>query len=137
MYDFQTYIFRQEVARLHEIERMARQDEYDLVFIDRTAMDGMIYSYRNIISGEMERMDFASNHYELISLSKQLYDHVVFFTTPIHIDKRFANYNNEHINAIFEHSIKWFYGDRVTTYTNNIFFQDNRENTLFGNIFGG
>jgi thymidylate kinase len=134
--NFQSYVFQQEIARLDHLQQLRETDEYDIVCIDRTTMDGMIYSYWNMISGYLGAIDFVEDHYVLVERSKELYDQVIFFSTPIHVDRRFENYNNDHINAIFEHSIKWFYGDKVTTYTNNIFFQDNREQNIFGTIFG-
>lgn len=134
--NFQSHVFQKEIARLEYLADLRKTGEYDVVCIDRTTMDGMIYSYRNIISGYLGALDFTDDHHAMIAASKELYDHVIFFSTPIHIDSRFENYNNEHINAVFEHSIKRFYGDKVATYTNNIFFQDNREQNIFGNIFG-
>lgn len=132
---FECFIIEQEIHRLREIQQIKKNNTYDLVFIDRTSLDPIIYSYRNLINGNINRIDYVDNYQEVLTLSQSIYDHVVFFTTPIKIDNRFPIYNNDHINAIFEHSIRYRYSKNVIIYTNNIFFQDNLESTIFGNIF--
>jgi AAA domain len=135
VHDFETYIINQETKRLEELKLIKETKSHDLVFIDRTGLDAIIYSYRNLINGNIARIDYVENYHSVLQSWKQLYDFVVFFTTPIKIDRRFPIYNNEHINAIFEHSVRFWYEEKVITYTNNIFFQDNIESTIFWNIF--
>lgn len=135
VHDFETFIIKQETDRLKELTHIKAQKSYDLVFIDRTGLDAIIYSYRNLINGNISRIDYVENYHKILAQGKTLYDNVVFFTTPIKIDSRFAIYNNEHINAIFEHSIRFWYEHKVIIYPNNISFQDNIESTIFWNLF--
>lgn len=135
VHDFETFIIKQESGRVEELMHIKESKSYDLVFIDRTGLDAVIYSYRNLINGNIDRIDYVKNYSTILTTGKQLYDHVVFFTTPIKIDRRFPIYNNDHINAVFENSIRFFYEEKVMIYTNNIFFQDNIESTIFWNIF--
>ena len=135
VHDFETFIIKQETERLQELTHIKETQSYDLVFIDRTWLDAIIYSYRNLINGNISRIDYVENYHEILAQGKALYDNVVFFTTPIKIDSRFAIYNNEHINAIFEHSIRFWYAHKVIIYPNNISFQDNIESTIFWNLF--
>ncbi len=132
---FEEYIIAREQERLAELKSIKENNTYDLVFIDRTSLDAIIYSYRNLINGDLHRIDYVQDYDPILKLSKSLYDNVVFFTTPIKVDSRFPIYNNEHINAIFEHSIRYYYDPKVIVYTNNIFFQDNIQQTIFGNLF--
>ncbi len=132
---FEKYIIDQEIKRMETLEKIKKDQLYDLVFIDRTAMDPIIYSYWNMVNGSLDRIDFVDNFQDILQRSKIVYDHVVFFTTPIKIDNRFPIYNNEHINAIFEHTIRYWYKEIVLVYTNNIYFQDNVAGTIFANLF--
>lgn len=132
---FETFIIQEEIKRLQELATIKEQQTYDLIFIDRTGLDAVIYSYRNLINGNISRIDYVANYHNILLQGRELYDRVIFFTTPIKEDSRFPIYNNEHINAVFEHSIRFRYGEKVIIYTNNIFFQDNLESTIFSNIF--
>lgn len=120
---------------MEELQEIKKNNRRDLIFIDRTTLDPVIYSYRNLVNGNISNIDYLQDYFPLLTLSKQLYDHVVFFTTPIKVDTRFPIYNNEHINKVFEHTVRWRYDDKVIIYTNNIFFQDNIEATIFADIF--
>lgn len=131
---FQLYVYQQETKRLKRLQELRKSGEYDLVLIDRTAWDGMIYSYWNMMNGTMGAIRFSDHPYNGLAISKKLYDHVVFFTTPIKKDSRFDHYNNEYINQLFTLSITYFYGEKVLTYTNNVFFQNNFENAILSNI---
>jgi len=135
VHEFERFIINEETKRLKDLAKIKQQHEYDLIFIDRTWLDAVIYSYRNLINGNITWIDYVSNYHEILVQGRELYDHVIFFTTPIKQDNRFPIYNNEHINAVFEHSIRFWYGEKVIVYTNNIFFQDNLKSTIFGNIF--
>lgn len=135
VHDFETFIINEETKRLQELQEIRLHKSYDMVFIDRTGLDAIIYSYWNLINGNISRIDYVPDYHTVLAQGRELYDHVVFFTTPIKVDNRFPIYNNEHINAVFEHSVRFRYGEKVITYTNNIFFQDNIESTIFWNIF--
>lgn len=135
IHDFETHIIHAETQRLQELEEIKNNELYDFVFIDRTGLDAIIYSYRNLIVWNLSRIDYVENYHPVLQKGKELYDYVVFFTTPIKIDNRFPIYNNEHINAVFEHTMRFWYGEKVIIYTNNIFFQDNIQSTIFGNLF--
>ncbi len=134
MHDFERYVFQCETKRIQELQDAKEKQRYDYAFIDRTTLDCFIYSYWNLVHGDLEVIDYTHGSTNLLAQSKEVYDHVVFFTTPIKKDSRFDIYNNEHINAIFQHSIHSLYQDKVITYTNNMFFQDNLENTVLGDI---
>jgi hypothetical protein len=134
MHDFERYIFQCETKRIAELIEAKEKQSYDYAFIDRTTLDCFIYSYRNLVHGDLEVIDYTHGSTALLAQSKEVYDHVVFFTTPIKKDSRFDIYNNDHINAIFEHSIHSLYKEKVITYTNNMFFQDNLESTVLGDI---
>lgn len=135
VHEFETFIIQEESKRLQDLKDIKEHNTYDFVFIDRTWLDAIIYSYWNLINGNINRIDYVHDYHQILTTGRDLYDRVIFFTTPIKIDKRFPIYNNEHINAVFEHSVRFRYGDKVIIYTNNIFFQDNLESTIFGNIF--
>lgn len=131
----QVFIAGLEKKRIERMKEIKEKNLADLVFVDRTAMDCMVYTYWNLVNNNLNRVDFFDDYHKVLCDSRDVYDKIVFFTTPIKIDNRFPIYNNEHINKVFEHTFKYFYGDKVITYTNNIFFQDNIESTIFGNLF--
>jgi len=128
----QVFIAGLEKKRIERMKEIKEKNLADLVFVDRTAMDCMVYTYWNLINNNLNKVDFFEEYHQVLTDSRDVYDKIVFFTTPIKIDNRFPIYNNEHINKVFEHSFKFFYGEKVITYTNNIFFQGCWQSNLYG-----
>ena len=52
---------------------------------------------------------------------------IVFFDTMIVPDENFADYNNTDINAIFKHTMKSVYGEKLVHYPNNMEFEKDIE----------
>lgn len=135
IYEFQKYIRTQEQLRLQELEHLKKTDTYDYVIIDRTILDGIIYSYRNMLQGKLTSIDFLNNQHHIIEKSRELYDHIIFFQKPFKTNIRFDSYNNPELNGIFEHSLLSFYGEKIMIYENNIYFQDNISQLLTPPLF--
>ncbi len=121
-YDFEKFIMQEESKRLQEIQEIKINNQYDIVLTDRTFLDAFIYTYRAIIHGTITNPDILA-HTEEIALSKELYDNVIFFDTMITPDKNFADYNEEHINDIFKHSMQSVYSEKLVYYPNNKEFE--------------
>lgn len=85
-------------------------------------MDACVYIYRDILHGTIKNPDILA-YTEEIALSKELYDRVIFFDTMITQDQNFADYNEEHINDIFRHSMQSVYGEKLIHYPNNKEFE--------------
>lgn len=121
-YDFEKYIMQEEKKRLAEIQEIKTNKTYDIVLTDRTFLDAFVYTYRGILHGTIKNPDILA-HTEEIESSKHLYDVVVFFDTMITPDKNFADYNEQHINEIFRHSMQSIYQDNFVYYPNNKEFE--------------
>lgn len=134
VHEFERFVTDHERERLHELKRIVEEWRYDCVCIDRSMVDCLIYSYRNMINGALDRIDYVKWYHDLVMQSREIYSNVVYFTTPIKEDNRFPIYNNEHINAIFQHTIQYIYWEKVLTYSNNIEFQALLEWSLFDEI---
>ena len=121
-YDFEHFIMEEEIKRLHKMQEMKKIQQYDIGLADRTFLDAFVYIYRAIIHGHIKNPDILA-HAEELALSKDLYDVVVFFDTMIKPDKNFADYNEADINAIFRHTMKSIYGEKLVHYPNNREFE--------------
>lgn len=130
---FEQFIANKEIERIEELIWLLARNEYDYIFVDRTSLDICIYSYWNMISWNLENIDYLDNYQRVLRRSNILYDFVVLFDTPIKTDSRFDIYNNDSINQMFKLSINYFYWDRVITFTNNIEFSERFSESLFAN----
>lgn len=121
----QAYISEKEKNRLLDLKKWKDEDAYDYVIVDRTYMDGIVYTYWNILLWYPVNMNVYINDNEYRALSKEVYDHIVFFSQPIIPDLLFQDYNSEHFVSIFSETIRHMYGNKVFALENNVAFANN------------
>jgi hypothetical protein len=122
-YDFQNFIMKEEIKRIHEIQRLKQENDFDIILTDRTFLDNFVYIYWSITNCHTTKADLISNVEKEIKLSQELYDVVVFFDTMIIEDKNFADYNTPDLIGIFKHTIHSVYKGKYIHYPNNIEFE--------------
>jgi len=88
----QTFVAWLEKKRVERMKEIKEKNLADLVFVDRTAMDCMVYTYWHLINNNFSRVDFFDDYHQVLTDSRDVYDKIVFFTTPIKIDNRFPIY---------------------------------------------
>jgi len=107
MSDFQKKISKLEDNRLLEIE----QDTADILLIDRTCMDWLVYSIFNVWEWYPIRMN---------QDSKWDYDLVILFTEEFKKTQteEFSHYNDDRLVDLFRNIMRFLYWDKVVEFKN-------------------
>ena len=107
MSQFQQNISALEDERLKEIAK----DTADILLIDRTCMDGLVYSIFNLDQWFPIRMN---------QESKGDYDLVILFTEEFKKTQteQFEHYNDGSLVELFRNIMKFLYGDKVYEFKN-------------------
>ncbi|HCB51626.1 TPA: hypothetical protein DEP21_03560 [Patescibacteria group bacterium] len=114
--DMHKWIIQNEKERLNEISQLKEKNEFDIILIDRTFVDTIVYIYRNYLLGYLSDISIINELNTSVSLSNELYDDIVFFDEMIIQDDLFDDYNNPEMKAIFKYSIQKIYQQKIQHY---------------------
>lgn len=123
----QAHIAQTEKERIDFLVEMKRIDHYDYVLVDRTYVDGLLYTYWNVLLWHSADMNYYITDKDYKKISKDLYDHIIFFSQPIKPDLLFQDYNHQEFGEIFYQTIQFIYWEKVLLLDNSIQFSNNRE----------
>lgn len=108
---FQEIIYHRESERLYKLEQDIKSWLYDAIIIDRSSLSWWIFSMYNEDNWKVSKLMPAIN-------KPKLYDHVIFFDTPIWKYKwdvdAFVWYNEESLNELFKRYIPYCYKNCVS-----------------------
>jgi hypothetical protein len=116
MYEFQKQMHIAEINRVNEITELKKKQLYDVILIDRTFHDNILYATQNHTYGDVEELDFL----QLDPGSKETYDKVVLLTEPTRDSKHeeFDLYNNNEFKEVFNRSISEYYNHCIEKFRN-------------------
>lgn len=114
---------REEQKRLDTLLARRQQKKYDVVIVDRTYVDGVIYTMRNTLLELNVSNEVYITDRKYIQLSKKLYDTVIYFHTPILQDMIMQETNHPSFNKIFWASISLHYEEKLIEFANCIAFE--------------
>lgn len=121
--ELQQWNGKQEQLRLEQLSIRKQNNTYDVVIVDRTYVDGLIYTMRNMLIELNVSNDIYMTDRKYIQMSKELYDTVIYFHTPILQDMIMQETNHPSFNKIFAASIQLHYEEQLIQFANCIAFE--------------
>lgn len=124
---FQEKILEEEKIRLFNL---LTNVENKNIFIDRTFIDNLIYTFWGMFQGNINKIDLGDDIQKYINLSIDIYDEVILFTEALKETKNapLPNTNDDIFNQLFIYGIQSIYKDKVKIYKNSEdYIEQNKE----------